>query len=70
VRAAGVEYTTDLTITNSTISKNSGGGISNKSGTVTIANSNIAGNNGVFGAREIPNFIFFVILVGTTCASI
>jgi len=42
-------YSGALIITNSTISKNSGGGISNKSGTVTIANSNIAGNNGVFG---------------------
>ncbi|TMA93627.1 MAG: hypothetical protein E6J74_18120 [Deltaproteobacteria bacterium] len=40
-------YSGALTITNSTISKNSGGGISNKSGTVTIANSNIEGN----GAR-------------------
>jgi hypothetical protein len=42
-------YSGALTITNSTISKNSGGGISNKSGTVTIANSNIAGNNGFLG---------------------
>jgi hypothetical protein len=43
-------YSGALTIqNNSTISKNSGGGISNKSGTITIADSTISGNKGFFG---------------------
>jgi hypothetical protein len=43
-------YSGALTIqNNSTISKNSGGGISNKSGTVTIADSTISGNKSFFG---------------------
>jgi Right handed beta helix region len=39
-------YSGALTITNSTISKNSGVGIFNQSGTVTIADSDILGNKG------------------------
>jgi hypothetical protein len=52
-------YSGALTITNSTISKNSGGGISNKSGTVTIANSNIVANRSSRGGGAFNSGVSF-----------